>query len=172
MGNIYRKTAEGQHEIETRSRQLGPRLRSALIMVDGRRTDEELRKLIALQADEALQALLDQKLIEAVPMPQGRPAARASSAATPVTEAAPQASPASTDATSTRDLPTLRKDAVRAVNDLLGPMGEMVALKLEQSKSSDDLRSALERAVTVIGNARGGAAAVQFARRFIEAPVT
>ena len=171
MGNIYRKTAEGQHEIETRSRPLGPRLRSALIMVDGRRTDEELRKLIALQADEALQALLDQKLIEAVAAPQGRPATRPVQTASSGTEAALQANPAPTEAVS-RDWPTLRKDAVRAVNDLLGPMGEMVALKLEQSKSSDDLRSALERAVTVIGNARGGAAAVQFARRFIEAPVT
>jgi hypothetical protein len=49
-------------------------------------------------------------------------------------------------------------------------MGEMVAIKLEQAKSPDELRGALEKAVTVIGNARGGAAAVQFARQFIEAP--
>jgi hypothetical protein len=71
-----------------------------------------------------------------------------------------------------RDFPTLRRDAVRAVNDLLGPMGEMIAMKLEQAKNAEDLRAALERAVTVIGNARGGAAAVQFARQFIEAPVS
>jgi hypothetical protein len=172
MGNIYRKTAEGQHEIETRARQLGPRLRSALILVDGKRTDEELRKLIALQADEALQALLDHKLIEAMPAPQGRPALRPAPAASAGTDAAPPATSAPAEAGPARDFPTLRKDAVRAVNDLLGPMGEMIALKLEQSKSADDLRTTLERAVTVIGNARGGAAAVQFARRFIEAPVT
>jgi hypothetical protein len=170
MGTIYRKTAEGQQEIDSRGRQLGPRLRTALIMVDGRRTDEDLRKLIAVQADETLQTLLEHKLIEVVSVSQTRPPARPGAAAnspsaSPVAPAAPAAVPS-------RDFPTLRRDAVRAVNDLLGPMGEMIAMKLEQAKNAEDLRAALERAVTVIGNARGGAAAVQFARQFIEAPVS
>lgn len=169
MGTIYRKTAEGQQEIDTRGRQLGPRLRTALIMVDGRRTDDELRKLIAIQADETLQTLLDHKLIEVVSAAQGRPAARPTAAANAPSAAAP--APAAAAPAPARDIATLRRDAVRAVNDLLGPMGEMVALKLEQAKNPDDLRAALERAVTVIGNARGGAAAVQFARQFIESPV-
>jgi hypothetical protein len=155
MGTIYRKTAEGQQEIDSRGRQLGPRLRTALIMVDGRRSDEDLRKLIAVQADETLQTLLEHKLIEVVSVSQTRPPSPVAPAAVP-----------------SRDFPTLRRDAVRAVNDLLGPMGEMIAMKLEQAKNAEDLRAALERAVTVIGNARGGAAAVQFARQFIEAPVS
>jgi hypothetical protein len=165
MGNIYRKTAEGQAEIETRVRRLNPRLRSALIMVDGKRTDEDLHKLLAQQADETLQALLDQGLIEVVGIAQARPSRPAANG--PV--AAPAATPAAEPAP-VRDFATLRRDAVRAVNDLLGPMGEMVALKLEQAKTPDDLRAALEKAVTVIGNARGGAAAVQFAQKFIEPP--
>jgi hypothetical protein len=168
MGTIYRKTAEGQAEIETRARKLGPRLRSALIMVDGKRTDEDLRKLLAQQADETLQTLLDQGLIEASAAAASRPAARSAGAAAPESAApAPQAAPAPAPA---RDFPTLRREAVRAVNDLLGPMGEMVALKLEQAKNAEELQNALEKAVTVIGNARGGAAAVQFARQFIETP--
>jgi hypothetical protein len=167
MGTIYRKTAEGQQEIDSRGRQLGPRLRTALIMVDGRRSDEDLRKLIAVQADETLQTLLEHKLIEVVSVSQTRPPARPGAAAN-----SPSASPVAPAAVPSRDLPTLRRDAVRAVNDLLGPMGEMIAMKLEQAKNAEDLRAALERAVTVIGNARGGAAAVQFARQFIEAPVS
>jgi hypothetical protein len=166
MGTIYRKTAEGQQEIDSRGRQLGPRLRTALIMVDGRRSDEDLRKLIAVQADETLQTLLEHKLIEVVSVSQTRPPARPGAAAN-----SPSAAPVAPAAPS-RDFPTLRRDAVRAVNDLLGPMGEMIAMKLEQAKNAEDLRAALERAVTVIGNARGGATAVQFARQFIEAPVS
>ena len=162
MGTIYCKTAEGQAEIETRVRKLSPRLRSALIMVDGKRTDEDLGKLLPQQADETLQALLEQGLIEATQTTPQRPAGRPASGPAPSASAAPAAEKP------VRDLPTLRREAVRAVNDLLGPMGEMVALKLEQAKNPEDQRNALERAVTVIGNARGGAAAVQFARQFIE----
>ena len=166
MGIIYRKTSEGQSEIETRDRKLGPRLRSALIMIDGKRTDEDLRKLLAQGADETLQILLEQGLIEAVQAAPSRPPRPAGApAAAPSEGAAAAAQPAPLPA---RDFPTLRREAVRAVNDLLGPMGEMVALKLEQAKNTDELRNALEKAVTVIGNARGGAAAVQFARQFIE----
>jgi hypothetical protein len=168
MGTIYRKTAEGQAEIETRARKLSPRLRSALIMVDGKRTDEDLRKLLAQQADETLQALLDQGLIEASGAAASRPATRPAGASAP--EAATPAPQAPAAPAPARDFPTLRREAVRAVNELLGPMGEMVALKLEQAKNADELRNALEKAVTVIGNARGGAAAVQFARQFIETP--
>jgi hypothetical protein len=166
MGTIYCKTAEGQAEIETRVRKLSPRLRSALIMVDGKRTDEDLGKLLPQQADETLQALLEQGLIQAMQATPARSAARPASGPAP----APSAASAPDAQAPVRDFATLRRDAVRAVNDLLGPMGEMVALKLEQAKNPDDLRNALEKAVTVIGNARGGAAAVQFARRFIETP--
>jgi WD40 repeat protein len=37
MPTIYRKTAKGQSEIETRVHRLAPRFRSLLILVDGRR---------------------------------------------------------------------------------------------------------------------------------------
>ena len=166
MGTIYCKTAEGQAEIETRVRKLSPRLRSALIMVDGKRTDEDLGKLLPQQADETLQALLEQGLIQAMQTAPQRAAARSASGSSP----APSTSAPPAAEAPVRDFATLRRDAVRAVNELLGPMGEMVALKLEQAKNPEDLRNALEKAVTVIGNARGGAAAVQFARRFIETP--
>ena len=56
MPLIYRKTAKGLSEIETRANRLPPRLRSALIVVDGKRNLAELRPLI-LQPDETLAAL-------------------------------------------------------------------------------------------------------------------
>ena len=66
MAPVYRKTEKGISEIETRANRLVPRLRSALIMIDGRRHGDELRKLILGQPDETLAVLLDQGYIELI----------------------------------------------------------------------------------------------------------
>jgi len=50
MGVIFAKTAKGQEEVATRSGGLTPRQRRVLIMVDGKRTVDELREM--LQADD------------------------------------------------------------------------------------------------------------------------
>jgi hypothetical protein len=60
-----------------------------------------------------------------------------------------------------------RRDAVRAINDLLGPEAENLALKMERATDAEQLRAALERAVAYIANARGGGAAAQFAAKFL-----
>lgn len=46
MGVVFAKTAKGQAEISARSGELTPRVRRVLIMVDGRRTVEELRTML------------------------------------------------------------------------------------------------------------------------------
>ena len=66
MATIYRKTAKGQSEIETRALKLAPRFRSLLILVDGRRSDRELTTLLPQAGDEALAALAQAGLIEAI----------------------------------------------------------------------------------------------------------
>lgn len=161
MATIYAKTADGQNEIETRARRISPRLRSALILVDGKRNDEELGRLI-LQSGEALQALLEAGLIEVVARPASKATARESEPEAPAAAAAPAVSPVQFEAR--------RREAVRAVNDLLGPQAETLALKLERAGDADQLREALERAVAYIANARGGGAAAQFAARFLNSP--
>ena len=65
------------------------------------------------------------------------------------------------------DVPTIRKEAVRALNDLLGPQAEGLAIKLEKVTDVGELRTLLERAVTYISTARGGGPAAQFANRFL-----
>jgi hypothetical protein len=161
MTTIFRKTAEGQSEIETRSHHLVPRLRSALIMVDGKRSDDELRKLIGPQADETLQTLLQQALIEAVAVvPPARAPAKPAPMAGAAVAAAPQA----------RNFETLRRDAVRELTELVGPMGELVALKMEGARDASELRPLLDLAVQVIQNTRGSGAALEYTRRFLLAP--
>jgi hypothetical protein len=147
MSTIYRKTALGLDEMETRSRRLSPRLRAALIMIDGKREDDELRKIITQHADETLQALIEMGLIEAVAVLPPRPAVSPAQAIS---------------------FEALRRSAVHDLNESLGPEGESLALKMERASDLRQLRPLLETAVTVIGNARGGGAAAKFALKFIE----
>jgi len=64
MALVYRKTEKGAAEIETRANRLAPRLRATLIMIDGQRSDDELRSLMPAQADSVLSVLLDTGYIE------------------------------------------------------------------------------------------------------------
>lgn len=64
MSHVYRKTERGQTEIATRQYKLAPRLRSALVVVDGKRSQFELASMIAGEPQETLQALLEAGFIE------------------------------------------------------------------------------------------------------------
>jgi hypothetical protein len=155
MGTTYAKTAAGQNEIETRARRLPPRARSLLIMVDGKRSDAELAQLVP-QSDEALAQLLEAGLIQAVVAP---PAPAAAAPRAPAPAPAPAV-----------DMLTLRREAVRAITELLGPAGDAMTMKLEKANDAESIRAQLEKAVTYIAAVRGGRAAQQFAGRFLKDP--
>ena len=173
MANIYRKTAKGHSEIETRALRLAPRLRSALILIDGRRSDDELRKLILQQPDETLHTLREQGLIEVIGITHDAPAPRVqASAAAPAAmavraAAAPSSTPSAVVAVAAvpapaRSFEAARADAVRAFTDLVGPMAEALAIKMERTRSYDELRPLVQTAQTVIGNSRGSQAAAGY----------
>lgn len=166
MVTVYRKSAKGTAEIETRAHKLPPRLRSALILVDGKRSDVDLQALIGAVAADTLSALAGDGFIEVISVADTKRAAPLSPAVTAVTAAptGPATAPPST--TSSSDLTLRRREAVRAVNELLGPMGETLSIKLERARSIDELRALLEQALPVIAGARGRDAARAFADRF------
>lgn len=148
MSTIYRKTEQGHDEIATRARRLVPRLRQALIVVDGKRTDEDLRKLIAPPADEVLQALLEQGYIEVtsvttvhVPLP---------------------AAPAPAQATVVLTLDETRRRAVRWLSDALGPFADSLNLRIERARKPEDMRAALIGASTFVRHEKGAARAAEF----------
>lgn len=170
MTTVYRKTDKGQHEIDTRTLRLPPRLRTALILVDGRRSDAELAAMIAVEPAQTLQALLDQGLIEAVP---GGASRRASEAAAPAAAPAPESeppAPSTLPPPAQRDFAQHRREAVRHMTDQLGPMAEAIALRMEKSANWAQLLPALQVAQQILGNTRGSAAAAEFSRRFIDNP--
>ncbi len=77
----YRKTPKGEQEIATRENGLSARLRSVLIMADGRITGADLRRRAGALGDgEALvAALVGGGFIEPIPLNAGAPAASTSS---------------------------------------------------------------------------------------------
>lgn len=166
MAIVYRKTAKGLNEIETRAHRLVPRLRSALIVVDGRRSDEELAKLVLQDPAGTLQALLEGGFIEAigsVTTPSER-AAAATAAANAAAAAAPQPAPAPP-----RPAPSFeqtRRDAVRQLTDLVGPVAEALAIRIEKARNPEELRPLLVVAMQVIANTRGRQAAADYGKRF------
>jgi hypothetical protein len=158
MPVIFRKTAKGHAEIETRAHRLVPRLRAALIMVDGKRTDVELATMLGPTA-EALSVLAQEGFIEllaelAAPVAAPAPAAR------PVVPAKP-APPAS-------DFEPRRRVLLRAFNDLVGPAGESLAMRIEKTKTVDELRALMPQAVRLVELVGGRSRAEEFAARVDE----
>jgi hypothetical protein len=66
MELVYRKTERGLVEMNTRELRLAPRLRSALILIDGKKMDYQLQGLLGPQCADTLAALQDLGLIEAI----------------------------------------------------------------------------------------------------------
>jgi len=159
MTTVYRKSAKGQREIEARANRLGPRLRTALILVDGRRSDVDLHAMIQVEPDATLFALLEGGYIEVV----------ATSATAPAAPPAPMP-PSINMLASAAALAERRRLAVRHLTDQLGPLAETAALRIEKTRSWEELLPALELGQRVLQTARGGAVAAQFAERFIAKP--
>jgi hypothetical protein len=152
MKTIYRKTAKGTEAIANRQSGLGPRHRSLLIMIDGKRSVAELAPVGSALGDVAdlIQALQAEGLIEAVnaaaPAAAGAPGAEAAEAPPRVT------------------LSQAQRHAVRLLNDLLGPGGADLCMRVESTRSAQEFRAVLKRAEQVVRDGLGA----RKAERFIE----
>lgn len=156
MATTYRKTPKGLAEVETRAHRLMPRVRNTLILLDGVRTLDELRAMVSQGLDENIQLLLDGEFIEPTVAPE-RP--RAAARSEPPPPSVPEAPG--------RDFLAVRREAVRVVNEQLGPVAESVAIKMERAKSAAELRPLLGTAAQLIQTVRGGQAAQAFRERFM-----
>lgn len=172
MPLIYKKTDKGLAEIETRAQRLAPRLRSLLILVDGRRDVAAIRALVQQPTEDALQALQLQGFVEVVgdstPGPKAATQASphaAQTAPAPVTSPAPAASgviPMRADSFN-----VLRSQAVRALLDAVGPAGDGLAMRLEKARSTPELQPLLVQAARLVAELGGRAAGERFIARFL-----
>jgi hypothetical protein len=154
---LLRKTAAGQAEVSSKAHHLPPRARSLLIMIDGKRTQEDLRAMLGAAVDEAVELLLREGLVEpmaSAPRPPAPP---------PVTAPAPLAAPAAS-------LEQIRRDAARAVTEALGPMADALAMRLEKARNNDELQAALRLAADALADGATRSKAEAFRQRFLGSP--
>ena len=164
MSTVYRKTAKGVLEIETRAHRLLPRVRGALILVDGKRSDDELSPLVGADAAATLASLHTDGFIEVLATLAERPVERPPDRRSGSSSGGGDAAPGS------RAFETLRRDAVRSLNDQLGPAGETVAIEIERAKTPAELQRLLMLGAQVLRDFRGVAVAEAFAARFTLPP--
>jgi hypothetical protein len=146
---LFSKTDAGREALASRPPGLGPRLRSLLIMLDGKRSLSELDKIlggegIAMPLLEQLETAGWMARVDAAGQP-ARHAVQESAAAgghAPAAGPAPVAEPTSAPALPFSEA---RRLVVRFINDQLGPLGEPLALRAEACKSPADLQVLLPR---------------------------
>lgn len=170
---VYRKSAHGAEALAKRDPALSLRLRSLLILVDGKRPVEELAKLspTGAETEQLMSQLDDLGMIEpasaAAPTTQPTPAEAAPVATAGATEAPQSAPPPPTPAPAqvrTVPLAEARRAASRRLTDLVGPAGEDLCLRIEGARTPQDLLAILKKAEMMVRSARGAEAAVEFQR--------
>lgn len=181
---VFQKTEKGNLELKTRQAGLSAVLRQLLILIDGKRTCEQLGRMLPARAmEEGLVVLEANGFIH-----RGDGAAGASSAtgadaagpaqgagahgtATTVASAPQSVAPATAAAGSAarrepaESFDSLRRRVVRALVDSVGPVGDDMAMRLEKTRSTDELRRLMPTATQLIEAVRGRAAAESFIRQ-------
>ncbi len=156
MATVYRKTDKGVAEITTRAHRLAPRYRSALILVDGKKTDEDLHKLILGEPEQTLTGLLAEGFIEVLATLAERP---------------PERKPVAAASSNTSGgFASRQRDAVRELNHQMGPLAESLALSMERAKGDAELQPLLVQAAEMLRRMRGAAPADAYLARFVAAP--
>lgn len=135
----YQKTAAGAEAIATRNAALTPKLRTMLIMVDGKRGWDDLAKMG--DVEQALPQLHQLGFIEPVAGTGRAPSAAAAPAA-----AAPAGAPAAPAARPPFNLVEAKRFAVRRLTDLMGPAAEDLCIRIENTRTAQEFAAALHRA--------------------------
>ena len=146
---VFAKTPKGTAELAARSGALSLAQRRLLILVDGVRDVGELATLVPSALEESLAVLEQGEFIALV----GGAAGGAETV-----QGVPTAIP-ETEMTTVHEAKTR---AVRAVNDLLGPAADALAMAIEAARSGDELRPLIREAERLVAIAHGAAAAQAF----------
>lgn len=157
---VYHKSAKGTEAIATRQHGLVPKLRSLLILVDGKRGFEELVRLSQILGDteELLGQLLDQGFIEPV-----AGAAPAPVTAGPARAAAPAPAPPAPVGTAPIKLIDAQRFVSRRLTDLLGPNADDLCLRIEAARNLKDFQAAVARAEGILRQYKSAQVSAEFA---------
>jgi hypothetical protein len=143
---IFERTASGNEKFQAGARELSNEQRMALIMVDGKRSAQDIVKTLAAIGNGygLLSQLVDLGVISPKPI------------------ASAKVMPMATRASSQNNAdPQIRQYAVKTIGDALGAMGDKLCLKIERTKTSEELMPLIETARMIlmeyVGEARASA---------------
>lgn len=147
---LYQKSAKGSQAIAVRDHALTPKLRSLLILVDGKRRVDDLAKLSNSLGDteQLLGLLLQQGYIEEVANTAPAPLASAPAPLTPARRAL--------------TLQEAQRFAVRKLTDIMGPTSETLCLRIEATRNAQDFMQAVRTAEKVLRDFGGAELAAKF----------
>jgi hypothetical protein len=146
---VFAKTPKGTAELAARSGALSLAQRRLLILVDGARDVDQLSALVPSALEESLAVLEQGEFIALVGS-----AAGGADTVQGVSTAIPEGEMTTVHEARTR--------AVRAVNDLLGPAADALAMAIEAARSGDELRPLIREAERLVALAHGAAVAQAF----------
>ncbi|MBL0142859.1 MAG: hypothetical protein IPP91_12345 [Betaproteobacteria bacterium] len=153
---VFHKTGTGASEIASPAHGLAPKLRRALILVDGAKRVADLAS--AFRPGEVDAILLDLQAKGLVSLAGGAAAAMPA----PSASGTPELADWSITGTHFEEV---RRRAMREISDRMGPNGDTLALKIERCKSPDDLRAALREAEKILASFLGAEYGRTFARK-------
>jgi hypothetical protein len=162
--NVYSKTPKGVAEVAARSAQLSMTTRRILIMIDGKRSIDELLPLVRPgELDGIVSQLEGSGLIQRatisgaldVPTINGRDSEFAFPSAGPQID--------DRDA-SAMTLEEAKRRAVRELNDRLGPDADTLAIRIEQCRTIEEFRTRVREAERFVSLALGPTAAQEYLR--------
>jgi hypothetical protein len=157
---VFVKTPAGQQEITARQLRLHPRLRSLLVLIDGRhRASELLQTLSAIGVTEAsLEELEKLGLISAATVAAAPASEPIIEDTGPQTEFVPRPDHPLDETERKRELYAYFNEAIR---NHLGLRGFMLQLQVEKAESLADYHAIRDQFITALGKSKGG----DFAKR-------
>jgi hypothetical protein len=161
---IYAKTPKGVAEIAARGPQLSMTSRRVLIMMDGKRTVDELSQLVRPgEIDGIISQLETAGLIvrtnTSAPLDVPTVNGRESDVELPAGSGAVM-----DDRDNPITLEEAKRRAVRELNDRLGPDAESMAIRLEHCRTIEQFRERVREAERFVAAALGPAAAQDYVR--------
>lgn len=160
--DVYSKTPKGIAEISLRAAQLGMATRRVLIMVDGKRSVDELVAQLAspdvVTAIAQLETLgLIQRVVTSHPLDVPTVAGRE-------IEGTPTTGGSALDDANAMTLEEAKRRAVRELTDRFGPGAESLALRIENCRTIEDFRERVREAERFVSVSLGPAAAADYLR--------
>lgn len=171
---IYAKTPKGAAEVAARTAQLSMTTRRVLIMMDGKRTLDELSALVR---PGEIDAIVDQ--LESAGLAFKASGTASIEPASPVGNAREDEPRAPTTINppvmDDRELTPItleeaKRRAVRELNDRLGPGAEVVAIRIETCRTIEEFRERVRDAERLVTVALGAAAAQDYLRALRRKP--